>query len=159
MQAKWTKYHNVRGFGPPQLFTKCNYQTCFISKGQKVQSFQFKTVLEAMFHKIMTNYSNIFRLLAVFYLLRTPSQIQHASPLPVIPLVTGTYTGRKKGNTDFRYADHLWMKRGEGGDPASPIISETALNNQMERGGKRKTVSVIRWRTDGSLTVRLDRLM
>lgn len=57
------------------------------------------------------------------------------------------------------------MKRGEGGDPASPINPETALNNQMERGGKGKTVSIIIiiiiiiGRTDGSLTVKLDRLM
>ncbi len=57
----------------------------------------------------------------------------------MIPLVTGTYIGRKKTkkeeeNTDFRNEDHLWMKREEGGDPASPINSETASNDQMEEG-------------------------
>lgn len=34
------------------IFAKCHYQTCFISKGQKMQTFQFKTNLETVFHKI-----------------------------------------------------------------------------------------------------------
>lgn len=52
---------------------------------------------------------------------------QTRRPLPMIPLLTGTYTGRKKRNTDFRNEDHLWMKGEEGGDPASPINSENRV--------------------------------
>lgn len=48
----------------------------------------------------------------------------------------------------------------EGGDPASPINSETASNDQMEQGGKgKKNVSIIIRRTDGSLTDKLGRIM
>lgn len=53
IRCKHSGQNQCLGLMSTIIFTKCNYQTCFIV-GQKMQSFQFKTMLEAMFHKIWT---------------------------------------------------------------------------------------------------------
>lgn len=56
------------------IFSKCNYQNLLYPKGQKMQSAQFKKILEAMFHKVLQV------IWTCFYLHRTPSQVKYSPP-------------------------------------------------------------------------------
>ena len=79
---------------------------------------------------------------------RTPRPYSALPPQahPEIPQITGTYTGRKRTNTDFRNDQgHLWMKRGrEGGDPAIPIKSWEKMLHFLSYclGGTKKRESI-----------------
>lgn len=79
------KISQCLGLRSTTIFTKCNYQTCFISKARRCSPFNSRPSWKQCFTKSDKNHLKQKRLLVVFYLLRTPSQIQYVPPSPWFP--------------------------------------------------------------------------
>lgn len=102
LRVTWTEHPHVSGLSSTAVFSKCNNQTLLYPKGQKMQSVQFKRILEAMSH--------------MFLSLQDSRSGGILSPLPMISLITGTYTGRKT-NTDSKWGS-LVDEEGGGRGPS-----------------------------------------
>lgn len=99
-----------------------------------MQSFQFNTVVE-----VSQNHDKSFRNITqkITGCVLSPQDSQSDSPSPPPTSLpphdspsSQVHTLVEKKETLFsEKEDHLWMKRKEGGDPASPINSETATND------------------------------
>lgn len=92
------KISQCLGLRSTTIFTKCNYQTCFISKARRCSPFKSRPSWKQCFTKSDKSFEhNITQKITSCILSPQDSQSTPIRPpLPMIPPVTGTYTGRKK---------------------------------------------------------------